>query len=335
MWGYGYQSAVRGDRRAGHCARIGRSRDRACGPARGAQGARQCSTGFLRAGYACVLVFALAFGLGGCSAARFGYDHGDTLALAYLDGYLDLDTTQEEHARAALRRLFAWHRAQELPGYARELARMRDGLDREVTASDIAQLRDFAGAAADRIAQQAMPEMIALAQTLRAEQIAHLQEKFEQANKAYRREHLEGSEAKLHQRRVDRVVEQMERWLGDYSERQRIEIAEWVAAVPYDREQRYAERVERQQALIALLRALQRPALTQEAGLQEVRAYVARFATRPVAQTHGGQALAREAGLDLVARMVNHATAEQRATARKRLQGWIADIESLHAATTH
>ena len=53
----------------------------------------------------------LLLALGGCSAARFGYDHGDTIALASLDHYLDLDAGQKVQAREQLQRLFAWHRA--------------------------------------------------------------------------------------------------------------------------------------------------------------------------------------------------------------------------------
>lgn len=269
------------------------------------------------------------FLLAGCSALRLGYNNADTLALAYIDAHLELDPAQKEIARAGLSELFAWHRKHELPRYIEQLSAMQDALGREVSAADVEQLREFVRGSIDRSAVHALPHLLALARTLRPEQIAHLQKKLDKANKAFRAEHLEGSEDDLRTRRLERVVDQMERWFGAFSERQRLHIAEWVDAVPYDRDRHYAERQRRQQEFLALIGELRRAATTRERARRLVIAYAQDFESRPEAIGQGPQAQARDAGHELVARIVNHTTKAQKATARKRIHGWIEDLAAL------
>ena len=65
-----------------------------------------------------IIIGLLALLLSGCSAVRLGYDNGPSLALWWLDGYLDLDRSQEARAKPLLEAWFAWHRATQLPDYA-------------------------------------------------------------------------------------------------------------------------------------------------------------------------------------------------------------------------
>jgi hypothetical protein len=53
--------------------------------------------------------------LAGCSAIKLAYNQAPTLAYGWLDGYLDFNDQQSPQVRDALNRLFAWHRASELP----------------------------------------------------------------------------------------------------------------------------------------------------------------------------------------------------------------------------
>lgn len=295
------------------------------------EGAGQFSTAVFRFRRIAFGLLAAALMLAGCSALRLGYDNGDTLALAYLDSQLDLDHDQKAYARRALHALFAWHRRHELPAYVRQLATMRAALDREVSGEDIGQLRAFVRAGVDRTVDHALPELVAFARLLRPEQLAHLQKKFDESNRDYRAKFLEGTAQEQHERRVDRILEQMERWLGGFSDRQRVQISEWVAAVPYDGELRYRERLERQRELFVLIRAFRQPDITPDTARRLAMEYANRYDERPVVRGAVEQAQAREAGLELVAQIVNHSTTKQKAQARKRLQGWIDDLGALIA----
>ena len=78
------------------------------GPAR--DGSRR-RTAFLRVGIA-LLVALLA---GACT--RFVLSQADTLAVWYVDGYVDLTASQEELIRTSVARNLAWFREEELAKY--------------------------------------------------------------------------------------------------------------------------------------------------------------------------------------------------------------------------
>jgi len=317
MWRYGYRSAPAG----------------LCRAPSGAQGARQCSTGFLRLCGVLALAVTMLFALGGCSAARFGYDHGDTIALATLDHYLDLDAGQKMQTREQLQRLFAWHRAHELPVAAQELAWMQDALDRETTPADLERLQAATRASVDRTLDQALPALIVFARTLRPEQLAHLRREFERANTDYRDEYLDLNAQTRQRRRLDKFLERMERWFGGFSRAQRAQIGTWLAAVPEDPQIRYAQRLARQDELLALIAALQRPGLSQDEARRLVHAYVDRLEWQSAAPGSAEAARDQRAGLVLVAQVINATTPAQKEVARKRLQSWREDVASLMAKT--
>ena len=54
----------------------------------------------------------------GCSAVRLGYNKLPELASWWLDSYIDFSDTQGPQAKAALHKLQAWHRKEELPAIA-------------------------------------------------------------------------------------------------------------------------------------------------------------------------------------------------------------------------
>ena len=315
MWGYENRLAPAGQWRA-------RS---------GARGARQCSTGILRFCGVLALAGTLLLALGGCSAARFGYDHGDTIALASLDHYLDLDAGQKVQAREQLQRLFAWHRAHELPVVAQELAWMQTALDRPTTPADLERLQAATRASVDRTVDQALPALIAFARMLRPEQLAHLRREFERANTDYRDEYLDLSPDTRQRRRLDKFLERMERWFGGFDRRQRAQIGVWLAAVPEDPQIRYAQRVARQQELLALIEALRQTATSQDEARRLVRAYTDRLEWQSAAPGSAEAARDQRAGMVLVAQVINATTPAQKETARKRLQGWREDVASLMA----
>ena len=56
----------------------------------------------------------------GCSTARMGYTHLDTIALWTADRYFALDEQQSRVFQARFRRLHEWHRYEQLPDYAKD-----------------------------------------------------------------------------------------------------------------------------------------------------------------------------------------------------------------------
>ena len=123
----------------------------------------------------------------------------------------------------------------------------------------------------------------------------------------------------------------MERWFGGFDRRQRAQIGVWLAAVPEDPQIRYAQRVARQQELLALIEALRQPATSQDEARRLVRAYTDRLEWQSAAPGSAEAARDQRAGMVLVAQVINATTPAQKETARKRLQGWREDVASLMA----
>ena len=60
----------------------------------------------------------------GCSAVRLGYNKLPEIASWWLDGYIDFSDAQGSQAKAALQKLQAWHRKEELPALAELLSKL-------------------------------------------------------------------------------------------------------------------------------------------------------------------------------------------------------------------
>src|SRR5438128_9243710 len=65
------------------------------------------------------LALCAAWILGGCTALRLAYDNADTYLLYRASSYLDLDGKSSDELDERIDELFAWHRKNALPQYAR------------------------------------------------------------------------------------------------------------------------------------------------------------------------------------------------------------------------
>ena len=104
-----------------------------------------------------LIIGIVVLALGACSLVRVGYGNGPALACWWLDGYLDLDEAQEAAARPLLRDWFAWHRATQLPDYARWLDTWRERAGGEVSADEICRWTDLARNACGRPSKPPCP----------------------------------------------------------------------------------------------------------------------------------------------------------------------------------
>ena len=55
--------------------------------------------------------------LAACSLGQLGYDHADTIAYWWLNGYVEFDNSQRPWVRQRIDTLYAWHRHTQLKTY--------------------------------------------------------------------------------------------------------------------------------------------------------------------------------------------------------------------------
>ena len=96
--------------------------------------------GCARPGRRALALLALSVLVTACSLTSMAYNHATRLITWKIDEFFSLDAGQDAEVRMRLDRVLAWHRARQLPDYARFLGQVRDRLRGPVTPADVAWL---------------------------------------------------------------------------------------------------------------------------------------------------------------------------------------------------
>lgn len=270
--------------------------------------------------------------LAGCSAVRFGYNQGPELLFWWLDGYADFDDAQARQARSRLGEWFAWHRRTQLPDYAGLLGRAQADVLSDTTPDRtcrwFAELRQRGEVAVD----QALPLAAELITTLKPAQIQHIERRYARVNEEFRSDYLDKDPARRLERSVDRTVERVEFLYGSLDERQRALVARLVASSPFDADAWYAERVQRQQDALQLVRRLAGSGADRDTAVGAMRAYGERMTRSPREAYRRYQERLESYNCSFAATLHNATTPAQRQAAANRLKGWEADVRALAAS---
>lgn len=263
--------------------------------------------------------------LAACSSLQLGYRHADTLLLVALDRYFALDDAQKALARARARALLDWHRATELRDYAALLEAAQTRLGAPVSTEDVLAWQNDLYARAAALGERAAPEVAALAQTLTPAQLERFARRLAQDTAKARRELARFAGRESLEDRIERYVERVESWFGYVDARQRELIRAALATQP-DQQWWIEERQRRQQDLLAVLARIQREQPGAATATQWLREYFAELAL-PAERERAERLLAfRRANAELIARLINSASDEQRATLLRKLRGYAQDF---------
>lgn len=266
--------------------------------------------------------------LSACSLVRVSYDNGPALAVWRLDSYLDLDTEQEAAARALLGEWFAWHRATQLPVYARTLATWRDRAGGEVGGDEICrwsgQVREWLWTATER----ALPAGAQLLPTLRPAQIDYLAREMAGKLAEDRRERAMPSVEERRAAALERAIDRAEQLYGTLDASQRRLLADGVAAAPSDAVGWLDDRERRQQRFLAELRQA-RTVADPAARLAALRGAVQRLNQPADEAAAARQARWQAHGCEMSARLHASTTPAQRQHLRERLSAWEEDLRAL------
>lgn len=264
-----------------------------------------------------------------CNAMKLGYQQGDHLAYWWIDNYVDVSDDQEAQTKDAIARFFAWHRREQLPEIATLLQRTKSEVQQPVSEAQLDRLRDDAQRLTRAAFDHAIPDVADLLLTLTPEQIRRMEDKFADGNRKYRKTFLSGDRQKRIDARYDKVMEWSRLIYGRFSREQEDAIRAAVVPVVDGAEARYAERIKRQQAWMALVRQVQAEHPSKARVIEMLQRFADQWQTPPGRERLVSYEKNNEAGLSLAAKIANMTTPEQKRHAVERLQGWIDDTRSL------
>jgi hypothetical protein len=161
-----------------------------------------------------------AVALAGCSAAKIGYEHADTLLHWQATRYVDLQGKASDDLARRIDVFLAWHRTKALPQYIKIANDGARRIERGLSAEDVnwgydafmSQARESLRAAAEQVAP--------LLDQLNAEQVLQIERRFAEDNRKFERESLRGTEKDRRKRRAKRTAGRLEDWVGRLSKGQ-------------------------------------------------------------------------------------------------------------------
>lgn len=279
----------------------------------------------------CFVLLAAVLLAAACSSLKLGYSHADTLLLHSLNRYFDLDDRQQELARERVRGLLDWHRRTQLADYAQLFTEAERTLNGRVSADDVTALQRQTYARLATIGEQAAPDLAALAVTLSPPQIERFADRLARDASKERRElarFADGRESV--EERVERYTERAETWFGSVNDEQ----AQILRAAAAARSDTWwlEERDRRRRELVQLLQSIHEDRPPAAEATRRIRDHFASLAEPREAGRRAAVAEYRRANAELIARMINAATPEQRAVLTGKLRGYAEDFTALASA---
>ncbi len=270
----------------------------------------------------------------GCSALRIGYGAAPDVAYWWLDAYVDFDDVQTPRVRDALAQWFAWHRSTQLPDYAVLLDRAQTEVAADTTAARAcawqAELVGRGRTAFDR----AVPAIAELLPTIGPEQVRHIERRYRKVNDDFRNDYLQPDPQRRAAAALDRTIERAESLYGRLDDRQRVLVVERLARSPFDPALWLAERRQRQQDALQIVRRFgpDDPGRDPAAAETALRLFAQHLQRSPRDAYRRYNDRLGEFNCAFAAELHNSTSAEQRRTAAQRLAGWAGDLRAVAAA---
>lgn len=276
-------------------------------------------------------LLSVAVALAGCSAIKLGYNTLPQVSMWWLDAYVDLDEDQEQRVRQDLARLHQWHRRQELPKISALLLQAERMAGNEMTADQLCTMLPPIRLRIAAIAERAEPAAVTLALGLQAEQLAHLQRKYEKKNREYRKDWIELPAGERQDKRVKQYVDRMEMVYGRLEDSQRELVRGQVERSIFNPEITLRERQRRQQDILQTLRKLAGQPVMLATARAAVHQVIGRLLHSPDPNYRSYEDALLQQGCRNLAALHQSTTPQQRLSAVRRLRAYQRDLEELAA----
>ena len=262
--------------------------------------------------------------LPGCGARRIAYENADTFVRWRASNYLDLQSEAAGDLDERIDAFHSWHRAQELPHYAKLAGEAAKRIEDGISPADIVWGYDSFMARARESMREAAERIAPVLDRLAPEQVRQIEKGFADDNRKFARENMRGGESERRNLRYKRTRERLEDWVGRLSDEQLERVRRYADTAPLFDEQRDRDRKRLQAQILEIVRAREAQARLRDAAANYQKG-------RDPAYHAASEAFRKEyfAMLMDVDRML---TAEQRARLVSRLRGFAEDFSALAAA---
>lgn len=273
----------------------------------------------------------LAAALAACSAIKLGYNTLDEVAYWWLDSYVDFTDEQSPRAREDLRRLHNWHRMNELPHFISLLKDVELLAPSDITPAQACAVFNRVRERLDVLATRAEPAVVTLATGLSAEQVRHVEHKYEKNNANYRKDWILPPPSERADKRFEQFLERSEMVYGKLDEPQRAVLRRELQHSVFDARNILAERQRRQRDLLQTLRKIAGTPISLAEARTLLRGYLDRVRDPPERAAHAYQHALINEGCATVAALHNSTSAAQRESAVRRLRAYQRDLQELSA----
>ncbi len=276
----------------------------------------------MRASLKWLAVSSLVLLLAACSRTGLLYDNADWLAYRWAVRLLDATAVQRDAWRERFRQWHDAHRRELLPDVIELLYLVETQVDRGLREEALDCVLDAFDRLYRRHASFAVPLASAVLSEVSTAQIEHMAAELERRNLEYAEQYLDDDLAERRRRRVERYLEQIERWTGDLTPGQVALIEQAIVAMPDTAGPWLDYRRAQQRRLLDLL--ARGP---DRAGLDAfLSAWWVELADRPTTLVRQTERV-RDASLRLALRLDASLTAEQRQTLVRRVAALRDDLE--------
>ena len=270
--------------------------------------------------------------LTGCGTTRLAYNNAPTLSFWWLDAYFDFDSEQTLRVRNDLQSLQTWHRKDELPLVAAELAKLKARALQNATPEQTCKLAADVQARVQAPLERLVPTLAALAPSLSDAQLQHIEREFEKRNRSWREDYLDDTADERIDQRLKQAAERTESFYGRLRPEQMKWLRAQMVASDYDASIQYRELLRRQQDALQVLRQLRASKATQPLAQAALQALLDRSFVSPDAGYRQYMARILQQGCATVTELHNGMSPPQRAKLLDALQSYDDDVRSLMAA---
>ena len=269
--------------------------------------------------------------LAACSVVRLGYGQAPDLAYWWIDSYIDLNEAQTPRLRKELDELAQWHRSRELPEVVLLLQKARQMAPGPISPAHACALVEDGRMRFNAVTARSEGLVLWLAPSLSPAQIEHLTRQLAKSNKEWEADWLRGTAADQLRHRVKQATRRFEMLYGDLDEAQIQLLRTELASSSFDARLWRAERLRRQEDMLATLRRVSAGNLPPEAIREAMQALLERLTTPPGAAGKAYADTMLRENCALFSRIHNSTTASQRARAVQTLRGYEEDFRTLSA----
>jgi Family of unknown function (DUF6279) len=269
--------------------------------------------------------------LSACSAIKIAYNQAPDLTYWWLDGYVDFNEQQTPKVRDEITKLFAWHRASQLPKVAALLQKSQSLLPNAITPTQACGLFDEVRSLVDAIADKALPAAADLATSITPEQLLHLQHKYDKTNADYVRDFITDKPEERDAKRLKQAIQRSEMLYGKLDDAQTNAIQRAVQKSSFNAVLGLKERERRQKEALAMLGKLAADKPAPPAVQAALRAYLQRSTTSPDPVYRAYAEKMVKEGCESFAAVHATTTPEHRASAVQTLKGYEGDMRVLAA----